>query len=121
MGNIASVHLEQGHTGEFFHNSREKPTKNSIFKENKVIVDRSAKEALELYNKLLRERTDKYVKRTGRKLQKKTQTLLSLVVNIKDTTTLSDLEKLANKFEEEFFLNYTYSSSLSLCISTTEK
>jgi ribulose bisphosphate carboxylase small subunit len=102
MGNIASVHLEQGHLGELFHNDRSKPTKNSIFKENKIIVDRSATEALDLYNKLLKERTDKYVKRTGRKLQKKTQTLLSLVVNIKDTTTLSDLEKLANKFEEKF-------------------
>jgi hypothetical protein len=102
MGNIASVHLEQGHVGELFHNDRSKPTKNSIFKENKVIVDRNAKEALELYNKLLKKRTDKYVTRTGRKLQKKTQTLLSLVVNIKDTTTIDDLRRLADKFEKKF-------------------
>lgn len=102
MGNIASVHLEKGKIGEFFHNDRSKPTKNSIFKENKVIVNRSAKAALELYQKLLKERTEKYVQRTGRKLQKKTQTLLSLVVNIKEDTTMEELEKLAKKFEDEF-------------------
>jgi len=102
MGNIASVHLEEGKIGEFFHNDRSKPTKNSIFKENKVIVNRSAKEALELYKKLLKERTEKYVQRTGRKLQKKTQTLLSVVVNIKEDTTMEKLEKLAKKFEDEF-------------------
>ena len=102
MGNIASVHLEKGHVGEFFHNDRSKPTTNSIFKENRVVTNRTAKEAIELYNKLLDERTKKYVERTGRKLQKKTQTLLSVVVNIKENTTLEELEKLANKFEEEF-------------------
>ena len=102
MGNIASVHLEEGKVGEFFHNDRTKPTKNSIFKENKVTVNRTAKEAIELYNKLLKERIEKYVQRTGRKLQKKTQTLLSVIVNIKEDTTTEELEKLAKKFEEEF-------------------
>ena len=101
MGNIASIHIESGHIGEFYHNDRSKKTKNSIFKDGEVIYDRSAREALELYRKVTEERTKRYTERTGQKLQKKAVTLLSAVVNIKDTTTIDDLKKLGNKLEEK--------------------
>ncbi|WP_456470929.1 coiled-coil domain-containing protein [Caminibacter sp.] len=101
MANIASIHIEKGHVGEFFHNSREKPTKNSIFKDGEVLYDKTAKEALELYKKITDERAKKYTERTGQKLQKKAVTLLSAVVNIKPDTTLYDLQRLGRKLEEE--------------------
>lgn len=102
MGNIASITIKKGHLGEFFHNDRSKPTKNSIFDKSKNVYDKNAKEALDLYQKLLKERSQKYTARTGQKLQKNAITLLSAVVNIKETTTLEDLKRLAKKFEETY-------------------
>jgi len=101
MGNIASIHIEKGHIGEFFHNDRSKQTKNSIFKDGEVLYDKTAKEALELYKKVTDERAKKYTERTGQKLQKKAVTLLSAVVNIKPDTTMDDLQRLGRKLEEE--------------------
>jgi len=101
MGNIASIHIEKGHVGEFFHNDRTKKTKNSIFKDGEVLYNRTAKEAIELYKKVTEERSKKYTERTGQKLQKKAVTLLSAVVNIKENTMMKDLQRLGNKLEEE--------------------
>ena len=101
MNNISSIHIEKGHVGEFFHNTREKPTMNSIFDTSKNITTTTAKQAIELYKKELEIRTSEYTKRTGQKLQKKTATLLSAIVNIKPTTTLKDLENLAKKLEDK--------------------
>ena len=101
MGNIASIHIEKGHVGEFFHNDRSKETKNSIFKENEVIFNRNAQEALELYRKDIEEKSKKYTERTKQKMQKKTITLLSAIVNIKSDTTLDDLEKFGKELEKK--------------------
>ena len=101
MGNIASIHIEKGHLGEFFHNDRSKETKNSIFKDGEVIYTLSAKEALQLYKKDLEEKSQIYTEKTRQKLQKKAITLLSAVVNIKPSTTLKDLEQLGKKLEEK--------------------
>ena len=51
--NISSIHIEKGHIGEFFHNTREKDTVNSIFDTSKNITTTTAKEAIELYKKEL--------------------------------------------------------------------
>jgi len=101
MNNLASIHIEKGHIGEFFHNTREKTTVNSIFDTSKNITTTTAKEAIELYKKELEIRSKKYTKRTGQKLQKNTATLLSAIVNIKENTTLENLQKLAKKLEEK--------------------
>jgi hypothetical protein len=101
MNNISSIHIEKGHVGEFFHNSREKNTVNSIFDTSKNITTTTAIEAIELYKKELEIRTKEYTKRTGQKLQKNTATLLSAIVNIKPNTTLKDLQKLSQKLEEK--------------------
>ena len=101
MGNIASIHIEKGHLGEFFHNDRSKETKNSIFKDGEVIYTLSAKEAIALYKKDLEEKSKKYTERTGQKLQKKAITLLSAVVNIKEDTTLDDLKQLGQELEKK--------------------
>lgn len=101
MGNISSIHIKAGHIGEFFHNSREKDTKNSIFKENKVIVNYSAKNALKFYKIDLKIKKERYKKRTKQNLQKKAITLLSAVVNIKPDTSLDDLKKLGKELEKK--------------------
>jgi len=99
--NLASIHIEKGHVGEFFHNTREKNTVNSIFDPSKNRTTTTAKQAIELYREELKNRTEAYTKRTGQKLQKKTATLLSAIVNIKPDTSLEDLEKLSKKLEEK--------------------
>jgi len=99
--NLSSIHIEKGHIGEFFHNTREKNTVNSIFDTSKNITTTTAKEAIELYKKELNKRAEEYTKRTGQKLQKNTATLLSAIVNIKPDTSLEDLQKLSKKLEEK--------------------
>ena len=101
MGTISSIHIAKGHVGEFFHNSREKPTRNSIGDKSKNEVTLSAKEALKLYHEKLKKRSEAYTKRTGQKLQKKAITLMSAVVNIKSDTTMSELKRLGDKLEKE--------------------
>ncbi len=101
MGNISSIHIKAGHIREFFHNDRTKSTVNSIFKENKVIVDYSSKTALKFYKIDLKIKKERYKKRTKQKLQKKAITLLSAVVNIKSDTNLDDLKKLGKELEKK--------------------
>ena len=101
MGNIASIHIEKGHIGEFFHNDRSKETKNSIFRDGEVIYTLSAEKAIALYKQDLEKKSKIYTERTGQKLQKKAITLLSAVVNIKPDTTLDDLKRLGQELEKK--------------------
>ena len=103
MSNIACVHFENGKEHEFFHLDRTRPTRNTIFHSpDAVICDRSGQEAKILYKRLFEQRKAIYERNTGQKLQKNTVPLISFVLNIKDTTTMEDIERFAKKIEEEF-------------------
>ena len=100
MSAKSSIHIEQGHAGFLQHNSREKPTKNSIFFDEKNEYSCSAKQAFEIYRTELQKRTEAYTKNTNRKLHKKTITHLSAIVNLNQHHTLKDLQPLINYLEK---------------------
>jgi len=97
----SSIHIEAGKVGEFFHNSRETPTANSIFSQTDNYCNLTAKEALNLYQKELKKRAELYTQRTGQKLQKKAITLLSSIVNLKENSTREDLQNVVKLLEQK--------------------
>jgi len=98
---IASINIQKAHIGEFWHNTREKDTVNSIFDKSKNEYDRTAREAIAIYKKDLEEKSKKYTERTGQKLQKRATTLMNAVVNLDEHHTLQDLKKVAKMLEEK--------------------
>ena len=97
----SSINIQSGHTAEFFHNTRETPTKNSIFSTQDNYTNLTAKQSLSLYNQELQARTQLYTNRTGQKLQKKAITLLSSVINLKANSTKEDVEKVCKLLEQK--------------------
>jgi len=98
---IASINIQKAHIGEFWHNTREKDTVNSIFDKSKNEYDRTAREGIALYKKDLEEKSKKYTERTGQKLQKRATTLMNAVVNLDEHHTLEDLKKVAEMLEKK--------------------
>ena len=45
----SSIHIEKANIGEFYHNSREKDTNNSIFSKDNNYCNIKANKAMELY------------------------------------------------------------------------
>jgi len=97
----SSIHIRRGEQFYLFHNSRATQTKNSIFSQENNEVDRNAFEALTLYENELKKRALAYTKRTGQRLQKKTITHFSAVVNLQEHHTLQDVKKVAKFLEQE--------------------
>jgi len=97
----SSIHIEAGKAGYVYHNSRETPTKNSIFSDEENEVSNSAKDAFKIYRAELKKRVQAYTKKTGRNLHKKTITHLSAIVNLNVNHTLDDLQPLVNHLEKE--------------------
>jgi len=98
---IASINIQKAHLGEFYHNTREKDTVNSIFDKSQNEYDRTAREAIALYKKDLEEKSKKYTERTGQKLQKRATTLMNAVVNLNEHHKLEDLKKVAKMLEKK--------------------
>ena len=98
---LSSINIQKAHIGEFYHNTREKDTVNSIFDKSQNEYDRTAREAIEIYKKDLEEKSKKYTERTGQKLQKRATTLMNAVVNLDEHHTLQDLKKVAEMLEKK--------------------
>ena len=98
----SSIHIEKANIGEFYHNSREKKTKNSIFSTKDNYCNIKANEAMELYFSELKKRTELYRKRTGKKLHKKTITLFSAIINLNEKHTKEDLKKIVRFIEKRY-------------------
>ena len=88
--------------GYFYHNSREKPTVNSIFKDAKNYTNINAQDAIKKFYNELGRRIVNYEKSTGKKMQKKTIKHISAIVNLNAEHTASDIKKLIKYLEEEF-------------------
>ena len=98
----SSIHIQAGAYNFFRHNDRSQPTKNSIFDDEQNECSRSAEAAYQEWKKAVEERAAKYTERTGQKINKKTITHLSAIVNLNAHHTLADLQPLADYLEEEF-------------------
>lgn len=96
----SSIHIAKGHAGSVAHNSRDTPTKNAIFSDEKNECSLDTKSAFQIYRDELQLRTVAYTQNTGQKLQSKTITHLSSVVNLEAHHTLYDLKPLVAYLEK---------------------
>lgn len=97
----SSIHIATGGNGYFAHNSRESKTVNAIFDDEQNFCSCTNAQAFETYKKELAIRTTAYEKRTGQKLQSKTATHLSAIVNFNKEHTPADIKKLCDFLEKE--------------------
>lgn len=97
----SSIHIEAGHAGYLAHNDRSEKTVNSIFKNTKNEVWNDKAKAFSIYRKELSKRTKAYTKRTKQKLQSKSITHLSAIVNLNSNHKMSDLKKIKLLLEKE--------------------
>jgi len=95
----SSIHIEKGNISVLKHNDRSIPTVNAIFNDEINEYDITGSRALQKYHRLLKPRIEAYTKRTGQRLNKRTVTHLSAIVNIKKTTTMKELRRLAIRLE----------------------
>jgi len=90
----SSIHIENGHAGYLAHNDRSQKTVNSIFPHNKNTIWNKKEVAFELFRLELEARSAAYTKRTGQKLQKKTTTHLSAIVNLNKYHSIKDVAQV---------------------------
>jgi len=102
MSRKSGITFEAGKMNNFFHNTREQPTKNSIFTTEDNFTNRSGMESKKLYKELIEEREEIYRTRTGQKVQSKTIKLFQCIVNLDDKHTKEDLLKVVEMIEEEY-------------------
>ena len=102
MGEISSIHLQPSKNNNTAHNDRT-VSPSYLLKANSLGVECNLghKKADIYFDYLLNEATKNYTKRTGQKLQSKNYKW-SAVVNIKESTTMDDLKKLASTLEKEY-------------------
>jgi len=99
--NVASIHIQPTHVAEFWHNTREKETKNSIADTSKNFYSVDAKTAFMMYRGDIEEKTNLYYKKHKRKLPKNTKTLFSAVLNLKENNTVEDVKRVAEYLEKK--------------------
>jgi len=97
----SSIHIEKGNLSVVNHNDRSIYTVNSIFSDEKNEFDNSGNAAMWIYHYVLKKRLEIYTTRTGQKLNKRTHTHLSAIVNIKQNTDMENLNELAEYLENE--------------------
>lgn len=97
----SSIHIATGGNGYFAHNSRESKTVNAIFDDEQNFCSCTNAEAFDIFKKELALRTTAYQNRTGQKLQSKTATHLSAIVNFNKEHTPEDIKKLCDYLEKE--------------------
>lgn len=102
MTALSSIHFKQSIDNNIYHNDRSK-VPSYLLKDCGlgIEVNRSAIDAQKLYTKLLEESTKNYYERTHQRIQTKCNRW-SAVVNIKEDTSMQDLEKLAEHFKNKY-------------------
>lgn len=102
MTAISSIHFQKSTQHNIYHNDRTaKP--NYLLKDGGlgIEVNRSAIDCEKLCNQYMSQAEKNYYERTHQKIQAK-NIRWSAVVNIKEDTTMSDLEKLTKFLEEKY-------------------
>lgn len=98
MSHISSINLQKSKDYQVFHNTNIRPN-YAIGGELSYTL--KGYEALKLKNQIIENAKEQYTKRTGQKFQAKSYEW-SAVCNIKPNTTMQDLEKLAEHFNQKY-------------------
>lgn len=99
MGQISSINFKKSISIQMPHNDRSIPPSYIIGGD--FSVNRNTKEALALKEKIIKEAKEAYRKHVGQTFQSKSFEW-SAVVNIKDSTSMQDLESLAEHFNKKY-------------------
>ncbi|GMB92706.1 hypothetical protein NHP200010_04170 [Helicobacter bizzozeronii] len=108
MGNIASINFKQTKNAvQLNHNDRSIPP-NYILPSEAILkagggveVNRAAQEALALRERIVSKAMQDYSQHRGQRFRAKSY-LWSAVVNLKETSTMQDLEQLAKHFKDKY-------------------
>ena len=103
----ASTHIAPGNAGYFSHNSRQSFSQSQVFFDEANEIGSTKEEAFTIYRSQLKERSNAYETRVGQKLQNKTVTHLSAVVNLEQHHTMEDLSPLVKYIETQLDTNVT--------------
>lgn len=98
MSEISSINFKKSVDFQVFHNSTVRP---NYAIGGELIANRKGYEALKLKEQIIENAKEAYVKNTKQKFQAKSYEW-SAVVNIKQDTTMQDLENLAKHFEKKY-------------------
>lgn len=98
MSKISSINFKKSVDFQVFHNSTVRP--NYVIG-GELIANRKGYEALKLKEQIIENAKEAYIKNTKQKFQAKSYEW-SAVVNIKQDTTMQDLERLAKHFETKY-------------------
>ena len=98
MSVIASINFKKSVDFQVFHNSTVRP---NYAIGGELIANRKGYEALKLKEQIIENAKEAYIKNTKQKFQAKSYEW-SAVVNIKQDTTMQDLENLAKHFEKKY-------------------
>lgn len=98
MSEISSINFKKSVDFQVFHNSTVRP---NYAIGGELITNRKGYEALKLKEQIIENAKEAYIKNTKQKFQAKSYEW-SAVVNIKQDTTMQDLEKLAEHFEKKY-------------------
>lgn len=101
MGNISSANFKKSKDWQVFHNADERP---SYAIGGKLEVNRNSLDALSLKNQIIQDAKDAYERNRKPKSPKFKATSYewSLVVNLKESSTMQDLETLSKHFNDKY-------------------
>ena len=101
MGNISSANFKKSKDWQVFHNADERP---SYAIGGKLEVNRNSLDALNLKNQIIQDAKDAYERNRKPKAPKFKATSYewSLVVNLKESSTMQDLETLSKHFSDKY-------------------
>ena len=98
MGNVSSFNMKQSKDFNIWHNADIRP---NYAIGGGIEFSLNGYEALKLKNEIIQKAQEAYTKRTGQKFQAKSYEW-SAVVNLKPTSSMEDLTKLAKYFKDKF-------------------
>lgn len=103
MSNVASINFKKTKNGQLKHNCRINSPSYLLDKKFRGSneINKNYKQALELNQQIIHNAKKVYTERTKQKLQARSYRW-SAVVNIKSTTTMRELEKLAEHFQTKY-------------------
>ena len=99
MSEISSINFKKSKPNNLAHNERILPPSYAIGGE--ILVNRTMSEARALKESMINRAIETYTERTGQKFQSKSYEW-SAVVNLKPSSTMQDLEKLAEHLQEKY-------------------
>ncbi|BEG58226.1 hypothetical protein NHP21005_19140 (plasmid) [Helicobacter sp. NHP21005] len=108
MGNISSINFKPTKNAVQLNHNDRSIAPNYLLPQEVILkvgggveVDRSAQEALALRTQIIKKAMDAYLQHRGQKFRAKSY-LWSAVVNLKETSTMQDLERLSKHFKTKY-------------------